>query len=145
MHSSTTTSKCGGYTRIVNLGQDLDKHCLRYLKKANNANEAECKRAWTKICDQIFRDNDEIILINKTIDKYNLTVPMLRSQKFHLNLDKELDKVWNRHWVNHFEQITAANNRVDELNKRKNTEVKDASNNGLLERVINFVSNKLGT
>ena len=76
----------------MNLGQDLDKHCLRYLKKANNANEAECKRAWTKICDQTFRDNDEIILINKTIDKYNLMVPMLQSQKFHLNLDKELDK-----------------------------------------------------
>ena len=90
--NASSQCKCGGYTRIVNLGQDLDKHCLRYLKKANNANEAECKRAWTKICDQTFRDNDEIILINKTIDKYNLMVPMLQSQKFHLNLDKELDK-----------------------------------------------------
>jgi len=54
--------------------------------------------------------------------------------------------VWNRHWVNHFQQITAANNRAEELNKRKNIGVKDnASNNGLFERVINFVSNKLGT
>ena len=55
--------------RIENFGQGLDMHCLRYLKKANNANEVECKRAWTKICDHTFRDNEEIIRINKTIDK----------------------------------------------------------------------------
>jgi DnaJ family protein C protein 28 len=131
---------------IENLGQDLDKHCLRYLKKANNANEAECKRAWTQICDQTFRDN-EIILINKTIDNYNLRVPMMKSQKFHINLDRELEKVWKRHWVNHFQQITADNNRLlAELNKKKNTVVtEEGNNNGLLERVINFVSNKLGS
>ena len=132
----------------MSLGQDLDKHCLGYLKKANNANEAQCKRAWTKICVQTFRDN-EIILINKTIDKYNLMVPMLQSQKFHLDLDKELDKVWARHWVNHYKKITAANDKVAEMKKKlleekeKNIVVKE--NNGLLEKVINFVSNKLGS
>ena len=117
-----------------------------YLIKANNANEAECKRAWTQICDQTFRDN-EIILINKTIDNYNLRVPMMKSQKFHINLDRELEKVWRRHWVNHFQQITADNNRLlAELNEKKSTVVKEeGNNNGLLERVINFVSNKLGS
>ena len=117
-----------------------------YLIKANNANEAECKRAWTQICDQTFRDN-EIILINKTIDNYNLRVPMMKSQKFHINLDRELEKVWKRHWVNHFQQITADNNRrLAELNEKKNTVVtEEGNNNGLLERVINFVSNKLGS
>ena len=74
----------------------------------------------------------------------------MKSQKFHINLDRELEKVWKRHWVNHFQQITADNNRLlAELNEKKNTVVKEegtsGNNNGLLERVINFVSNKLGS
>ena len=55
--------------------------------------------------------------------------------------------MWNRHWVNHFEQITKANDRVSEMEKEKNTVVENnnSGNNGLFERVINFVSNKLGS
>ena len=56
-------------------------------------------------------------------------------------------KVRTVHWVNHFEQITKANDRVSEMEKEKNTVVENnnSGNNGLFERVINFVSNKLGS
>ena len=49
---------------------------------------------WNKYSERVEKDNETLKSLNKNIDKYNLIVPMMKSQMFHFNLKKESDKIY---------------------------------------------------
>ena len=61
-------------------------------------------------------------------------VPMIQSQKFHINLQKELDKVWSNNWP-------PPSADPDLIIKSAST---PETNKGLFENVLKFIGNKLG-
>ena len=84
---------------IVDLREDLHKNCQIHLQRIRDkSDEMWCKRQWMESGSFIFQD--DLVSLNKTIDKYNLMVPMIQSQKFHLDLSKEMDKIWVQAWRN---------------------------------------------
>ena len=87
---------------IEMLDEDIVKHCFRFLKnykflKIPDKSDAErCKKKWCDMCEKEFMS--EVERINGYIDKYNLVVPMLQSQKFHIGLSKRMERSWNNVW-----------------------------------------------
>ena len=85
----------------TDLQQDLNKQCLKLITTASkyDRNHNDLMRKWVKHCeDNYFHGNNEDVKrLNKTIDDYNLQVPMLQSQMFHFNVKKESENVWKTH------------------------------------------------
>ena len=52
------------------------------------------ERKWSKFCEVIEKDNDTLMSLNKNIDKFNLIVPLMKSQIFHFNVKREADKIF---------------------------------------------------
>lgn len=110
---------------------NMDKQCIRILKTAVSVDsEKVVEKIWQKFCNDNYRDN-EIILINKTIDKYNLMVPMIQSQKFHLDMDKEMSKIWKCHWA-----------KKDTIRAKKKEEPVELPPISIIGTFLKLVSNK---
>merc|ERR1712004_937738 len=73
---------------IETLNEDLIKHCFQFLKKKSSV--LKDKENWKSRCEMEFQE--EMDRINGYIDKYNLVVPMLQSQKFHIGLNQRIDR-----------------------------------------------------
>ena len=71
-----------------NLGQNCDIHELSYSESPS------IEKEWSRLCDQLEKENEELKLLNKNIDKFNLIVPMMKSQMFHFPFKKEADRVY---------------------------------------------------
>ena len=54
-----------------------------------HTNSADLKEEWKRYCERLEQENETLKLLNKQIDKYNLIVPLMKSQMFHFNLLKE--------------------------------------------------------
>ena len=90
------------------LRNDLKSKCeellINYKEGANNfkskdLGKCHCaslnpKQDWDKYCERIAQENETLKLLNKNIDKFNLIVPMMKSQMFHFDLKKESDSVF---------------------------------------------------
>ena len=64
------------------------------LGKTHDATQSP-EKEWKKYCQSIDNDDEMIKSLNKNIDKFNLIVPMMNSQMFHFNLEKEADKIYS--------------------------------------------------
>lgn len=116
---------------INDLREDLDKTFHRKAAYLQNQDK------WLAFCHDAF----EVSVINKTIDKYNLMVPMMRSQKFHVDLDKEASKCWTRN-----QTCKAVSDDRAEVVKRSETDPHAMSNASLFfKRLTDFMSNKVKT
>ena len=85
----------------TDLQQDLNKQCLKLITTASkyDRNHDNLMRKWVKHCENNYfhGNNEDVKRLNKTIDDYNLQVPMLQSQMFHFNVKKESENVWKTH------------------------------------------------
>ena len=52
------------------------------------------KHKWNKCCEIIENDNETLTTHNKNIDRFNLIVPLMKSQMFHFNVKREADKIF---------------------------------------------------
>jgi len=75
---------------------------------------------------------NEVPRLNKTIDKYNLVVPMLRGQLFHVRLEKEV--IWALQRFH--EDLTEENLDLAE-NKTQSEDLLNGKGN-LLDNMTNF-------
>ena len=57
--------------------------------------DSNTDREWKKYCDFIENNEETLKNLNKNIDRYNLIVPMMKSQMFHFNLKREADKIYS--------------------------------------------------
>ena len=80
----------------TDLQKDLNKQCLKIVTSTYDQNHDNLRRKWVKLCETNFFHED-VKRLNKTIDDYNLQVPMLQSQMFHFNVKKESENVWKTH------------------------------------------------
>ena len=71
-----------------NLGRNCDIHELSHSESPS------VEKEWSRLCDQLEKENEELKLLNKNIDKFNLIVPMMKSQMFHFPFKKEADRVY---------------------------------------------------
>ena len=53
------------------------------------------KDRWNKCCAIIEKDNETLTTLNKNIDKFNLIVPLMKSQMFHFDVKREADKIFS--------------------------------------------------
>ena len=118
---------------IETLDEDLIKHCFTFLKKSSIKDYEFCWQKWKSQCECEFQD--EIQRINGYIDKYNLVVPMLQSQKFHIGLDKRMGRTWKEVWPK-FEKskVTAA---------QKVETIKEPKTFSILDKISEFVTNRI--
>ena len=71
-----------------NLNQNCDIHELSSSESPNVDEE------WSRLCDLLEKENEELKLLNKNIDKFNLIVPMMKSQMFHFPFKKEANRIY---------------------------------------------------
>ena len=69
--------------------------------------------------------------LNNTINKYNLMVPMIQSQKFHMDLLKQAEIVWNSTLVSI--KSLEDDSTLKETNSSRSTE--DSNDSSLLTRL----------
>ncbi len=95
----------------------------------------QLKQDWAQVLEN-FREN-EVKSLNKDVDKFNLMVPMIRSQIFHFNLDSEAEKVWNDEIVK-LQQKLQNNSKIHAEEK---PDIVDNSGNVTAEKsaISNFV------
>ena len=115
---------------IETLNEDLIKHCFQYLKKKSSQKD---KENWKSKCEMEFQE--EIDRINGYIDKYNLVVPMLQSQKFHIGLNKRIDRTWNEVWPK-FDQ--------SQISKKVESDSQEKTRNlTFIDKISEFVTNRI--
>jgi len=56
--------------------------------------QKEAEREWKKFSDEVLFNDDEVKRLNKSIDKFNLMVPMLNGQMFHFNVVRESKRIF---------------------------------------------------
>ena len=80
----------------INVMRDQIRRSL-HIKCSQIVVEAEkveaARNRWRKYIDDTAFDED-VTNLNKSIDKYNLMVPMMNSQMFHFNIFKEANKIF---------------------------------------------------
>ena len=116
---------------IETLNEDLIKHCFQFLKKKGSV--LKDKENWKSRCEMEFQE--EMDRINGYIDKYNLVVPMLQSQKFHIGLNQRIDRTWNQVWP-----------KFDPSQVSKKVELKspeEPKNLTLLDKISEFLTNRI--
>ena len=52
-------------------------------------------RDWKKYCEFVEKDDEILRTLNKNIDRFNLIVPMMKSQMFHFNVKREAEKIYS--------------------------------------------------
>ena len=128
------------------LKNEMNKQCLKSIKTIPthvNMDHEQLKQKWLNYCDEKFLEN-EVSHLNKTIDKYNLMVPMMQSQIFHFNLSKEAEKVWKSHekYMNSKIDLPQAQ-EISRNNSRHNTESTDTpyklSQRSWISRILQII------
>ncbi|XP_078088151.1 dnaJ homolog subfamily C member 28 [Mustelus asterias] len=76
--------------------EKLQNDMVAYRKKLGESLTLHSQKQWNLKCEQ-FRD--EIKQLNKTVDHFNLIVPLLNRQMLHYNPDKELAIVLKKYEV----------------------------------------------
>ena len=69
----------------------------RRKKIKSNSSEildTNVKKEWIKYCELVEKQDELLKNLNKNIDRFNLIVPMMKSQMFHFNLKREADKIF---------------------------------------------------
>ena len=92
-----------------NLSQNCDIHEL------SSSESPSADEEWSRLCDQLEQENEELKLLNKNIDKFNLIVPMMKSQMFHFPFKKEADRIYKAYLEkNKQEKDEATTNMLNE-------------------------------
>ena len=83
------------FTKCQEIMKDEEKRKYKFKNEKLDNIDSNTHKEWKKYCD--FIENNEEILrnLNKNIDRFNLIVPMMKSQMFHFNLKKEADKIYS--------------------------------------------------
>ncbi|XP_072901151.1 dnaJ homolog subfamily C member 28 [Hemitrygon akajei] len=100
--------------------EKLRSDMMSYRKKLGEPLTVHTQKHWNLICEQFRND---IKQLNKTIDKFNLIVPLLNRQMLHFNPDKEIAVI-----LKNYDMLTEANKATAEIigksteeNSTKNT------------------------
>ena len=122
---------------------EMNKQCLKSIKTIPthvNLDHEQLKQKWFNYCDDKFLEN-EVSLLNKTIDKYNLMVPMIQSQKFHFNLSKEAEKVWKTHdkHLNPKTNLSQEISRSDSQHKTEATDTFQLTQRSWISRILQII------
>ena len=117
------------------LKEEMGKHCLKFLRMASKnsssgSNYDLLKEKWFEYCNQHLQG--DVVRLNNTINKYNLMVPMIQSQKFHMDLLKQAETVWNATLVN-FKSLEEIS--LKETNSNSSRSPEDPNDSSLLTRL----------
>jgi len=80
----------------------------------------------------------EVLNLNKSIDKYNLVVPMLRGQMFHFQLEKEVKKV-----IENFKKGKVREKKSESQPKITTEIVTSKKDSSLLNTIISILYNTI--
>ena len=104
----------------------LQSKCLELLRNENKSkhhrknsdigrppdSHINVKHKWNKCCEVLEKDSETLKAFNKNIDRFNLIVPLMKSQMFHFNVKREADKVLSSS-IETFERDNASQISVD--------------------------------
>ena len=97
--------------------------------------EANAEREWKKYCDLVEKEEELLKTLNKNINRFNLIVPMMKSQMFHFNLKREADKIYS-HCMEEY-KTEGNTNRSHEINNE------DDQNDNIQQQNKNILMNPL--
>ena len=105
------------------------KHKIKTdMSKNQILDTATIDREWKKYCELIEKDDELLRTLNKNIDRFNLIVPMMKSQMFHFNLKREAEKIYS----------SCLKQYEIENEEKSNTQLNETSHNDNVQQEKNY-------